>query len=172
MDVKPPTWWWLGKVFMALSSWVMAEVSRLTGMASARSPVVRLNAHAVATRWTCREVGWLRMALSTSCGETGGLCHDHDGLRISKCLCLELSHWKLSRNESQLGVSVWRSNLCNRSPSCGVRLLDSFCKTPPWTASLPLITSKYSHGDVSSQDNLTLAVLHVQTELFLNAPHK
>lgn len=61
------TCWWLGKVFMACRSWVMVERIRLTGMASAKSWVVRLNTHAVATRWTCREEGWLFMVPSTSC---------------------------------------------------------------------------------------------------------
>lgn len=62
----PLTCWLLGKVFMAYSSWVTVELSRLTGISSARSWVVRLNTHAVATRWTCREVGWLCIPLSTS----------------------------------------------------------------------------------------------------------
>ena len=60
------TCWWLGKVFMAYSNWVTVELSRLMGIASARSRVVRLNTHAVATRWTCREVGWLCIPLRTS----------------------------------------------------------------------------------------------------------
>lgn len=60
------TCWWLGKVFMAYSNWLTVELSRLMGIASARSRVVRLNTHAVATRWMCREVGWLCIPPSTS----------------------------------------------------------------------------------------------------------
>lgn len=55
-----------GKVFMAHSSWVTVELSRPRGKASARSWVVRLNTHAVATKWTWGEAGWLCIALSTS----------------------------------------------------------------------------------------------------------
>ena len=63
----PQTCWCLGKVFMAFSSWVTVELSSLTGIASAMSWVVRLNTHAVATKWMCGEAGWLCMALRTSC---------------------------------------------------------------------------------------------------------